>query len=84
MIFVDVGFMKNIVLILLMFSFAFANGKCGAEKKIVLLPIAQTKSIDTKKGVQCRCVCDKKISNMQRMTTAIEFYKNSKVYRFSY
>ncbi len=75
--------MKNIIVILLMFGFTFANGKCGAERKIILLPIGKTKSIDTNRGVQCRCVCDKKISNMQRMTTAIEFYKNSKVYKFS-
>ena len=74
--------MKSIVLILLMLSFAFANGKCGTEKKMILLPIGKTQSIDTKRGVQCRCVCDKKISNMQRMTTAIEFYKKSKIYKF--
>lgn len=31
---------------------------------------------------QCRCVCDKKLSNEEKLSQAIEFYKNSKIYTF--
>jgi hypothetical protein len=46
-------------------------------------------SIETKKAsdnpkVRCRWVCDKKIYKEQKISEAIEFYKNSKVYKFDY
>jgi hypothetical protein len=33
--------------------------------------------------IKCRCVCDKKISKEEKLGEAIEFYKNSKIYKFS-
>ncbi|WP_345993005.1 hypothetical protein [Sulfurimonas sp. HSL-1716] len=72
--------MKNIVLILLMFVFTFANDQSECEKRDF---IPKSKNTAKKSEIQCRCVCDKKISNLQRMKTAIEFYKNSKIYKFS-
>ncbi|MFA5234867.1 MAG: hypothetical protein WC390_10750 [Sulfurimonas sp.] len=33
--------------------------------------------------VTCRLVCDKKVYKEQRISEAIEFYKNSKDYRFN-
>ncbi|PHQ65808.1 MAG: hypothetical protein COB99_01890 [Sulfurimonas sp.] len=32
--------------------------------------------------IKCRLVCDKKIYKEQKISDAIEFYKNSKTYRF--
>jgi len=32
--------------------------------------------------IKCRLVCDKKIYKEQKISEAIEFYKNSKEYRF--
>ena len=32
--------------------------------------------------IKCRLVCDKKIYKEQKISDAIEFYKNSKEYRF--
>lgn len=34
--------------------------------------------------VNCRWVCDKKIYKEQKISEAIEFYKNSKLYKFDY
>ncbi|MCK9491577.1 MAG: hypothetical protein M0Q24_05765 [Sulfurimonas sp.] len=34
--------------------------------------------------VNCRWVCDKKIYKEQKISEALEFYKNSKIYKFDY
>lgn len=44
----------------------------------------QTKDAAENSKVKCRWVCDKKIYKEQKMSEAIEFYKNSKVYGFTY
>ena len=73
--------MKNVVLILIMGSFAFACSKCGDAGGKNLLNAKQ--EISKTEEVQCRCVCDKKLSKLQKMSEALEFYKNSKIYKFS-
>ncbi|DAB27843.1 MAG: hypothetical protein A2513_00855 [Sulfurimonas sp. RIFOXYD12_FULL_33_39] len=35
------------------------------------------------KKIKCRYVCDKKVYKEQKISEAIEFYKNSKDYKFS-
>jgi len=35
------------------------------------------------KKIRCRYVCDKKVYKEQRISDALEFYKNSKEYGFS-
>lgn len=74
--------MKNFVLILIISSFAWGCSKCGnntEQESVKNLKL----ELSGYQEIQCRCVCDKKLSTLQKMTAAIEFYKNSKLYKFS-
>ncbi|MDD2449059.1 MAG: hypothetical protein PHS42_10010 [Sulfurimonas sp.] len=59
------------------------------DKKFEFLPFETKQSKEAKEAannpkVKCRLVCDKKIYKEQRISEAIEFYKNSKIYKFDY
>lgn len=56
------------------YSFLFADSQCSVKTDI---------NTSKEDKIQCRCVCDKKLSKEQKMAEAIEFYKNSKIYNFS-
>ena len=65
-----------------MSGFLFAGSEC--KKSSDGNTISSTKQdLSENKEIQCRCVCDKKLSKMQKITEALEFYKNSKIYKFS-
>jgi hypothetical protein len=55
-------------------SFLFADSLCKVQTNI---------NASKKDKIQCRCVCDKKLSEEQKMAEAIKFYKNSKNYNFA-
>ncbi len=44
----------------------------------------QAKEASQNPKVKCRWVCDKKIYKEQKMSEALEFYKNSNIYKFDY
>ena len=56
------------------YSLLFADSQCNIKTDI---------NASSEDKIQCRCVCDKKISEEKKMAEAIEFYKNSKNYNFS-
>ena len=54
-------------------------------KKFNLCAFEKKKSVENKKAsenekIKCRLVCDKKVYKEQKISEAIEFYKNSKDY----
>ena len=56
------------------YSFLFADSQCSVKTDI---------NASKEDKIQCRCICDKKISEEKKMAEAIEFYKNSKNYNFT-
>jgi len=59
------------------------------EEQFEYLPFETKQSIEAQKAarnpkIKCRWVCDKKIYKEQKISEALEFYKNSKVYKFDY
>ncbi|MDD2358049.1 MAG: hypothetical protein PHX13_09060 [Thiovulaceae bacterium] len=66
--------MKIFLLVTLLSTFLFADSMCGVK--------ADTNT-SKKEEIKCRCVCDKKLSREEKMAEALEFYKNSKIYKFS-
>ena len=67
-------FIRVFLSVTFFFSFLFACSPCNLKKDI---------NVSTEEKIQCRCVCDKKLSEEKKMAEAIEFYKNSKTYNFT-
>ena len=67
-------FMNTIVSVIFTSTLLFADSTCAVDYD------ANTSKT---KEIQCHCVCDKKLSKEEKMTEALEFYKNSKIYKFS-
>ncbi len=67
-------FVEIFLSVALLSTFLFADSTCSTK-------------VDTntskKEEIKCRCVCDKKLSREEKMAEAIEFYKSSKIYKFS-
>jgi hypothetical protein len=72
----DFGRMKTFLLLLLSLSLF---GEHIYEKKMTK---ENFNAMDNGK-IKCRLVCDKKIYKEQKISEAISFYKNSKLYKFT-
>ncbi|EQB40213.1 hypothetical protein M947_02445 [Sulfurimonas hongkongensis] len=82
--------MKNI-LFLIMPALLFSQSPFDTPKnrQFNFLAFEKKQSIETQEAaknpkIKCRLVCDKKIYKEQKISEAIEFYKNSKIYKFDY
>jgi len=67
-------FVEIFLSVALMSTFLFADSTCS---------IKTDTNTSKKAEIQCHCVCEKKLSREEKMAEAIEFYKNSKIYKFS-
>ncbi len=67
-------FVEIFLSVTLLSTFLFADSTCTTK--------ADTNT-SKKVEIQCHCVCDKKLSREEKMAEAIEFYKNSNIYKFS-
>jgi len=80
---------KIFFLILPVFLFSQSPFDTPRGERFDFLPFETKQSIESKKAadnpkVKCRLVCDKKVYKEQKISEALEFYKNSKVYKFDY
>jgi len=80
---------KLFFLILPALLFSQSPFETPKNKQFEYLAFETKQSIEAQKAtknskIKCRLVCDKKIYKEQKISEAIEFYKNSKIYKFDY
>ena len=74
--------MKNFLLLILIGDLLLAD--CKVASGHVEVSIHKFgESLPQTNYTKCRYVCDEKISKIEKMSNALEFYKNSKLYTFS-
>ena len=80
---------KMFFLILPAFLFSQSPFETPKNKQFEYFTFETKQSIEMQKAtknpkINCRWICDKKIYKEQIISEAIEFYENSKVYKFDY